>query len=81
MGRRSAAVNLSHRARHQPRACSCLNPRIGFSPIRRHSWRDSIDLLGDAIVYGFSLYVVGRGAAWQARAAVLKGTSWLHLAW
>jgi Co/Zn/Cd efflux system component len=34
---------------------------------------DSIDMLGDAIVYGFSLYVVGRGTAWQARAALLKG--------
>lgn len=34
---------------------------------------DSVDMLGDAIVYGFSLYVVGRGAAWQARAALLKG--------
>jgi Co/Zn/Cd efflux system component len=34
---------------------------------------DSVDMLGDAIVYGFSLYVVARGAAWQARAALLKG--------
>jgi cation diffusion facilitator family transporter len=34
---------------------------------------DSVDMLGDALVYGFSLYVVGRGAAWQARAAVTKG--------
>src|SRR5687768_6800620 len=34
---------------------------------------DSVDMLGDAIVYGFSLYVIGRGAAWQARAALLKG--------
>ena len=34
---------------------------------------DSVDMLGDAIVYGFSLYVVGRGLMWQARAAVLKG--------
>lgn len=34
---------------------------------------DSVDMLGDAIVYGFSLYVVARGARWQARAAVLKG--------
>ena len=34
---------------------------------------DSMDMLGDAIVYGFSLYVVGRGLAWQARAALLKG--------
>lgn len=34
---------------------------------------DSVDMLGDAIVYGFSLYVVGRGAIWQARGALLKG--------
>src|SRR6266705_1921130 len=34
---------------------------------------DSVDMLGDAIVYGFSLYVVGRGVVWQARAALLKG--------
>src|SRR4029453_17278843 len=34
---------------------------------------DSIDMLGDAIVYGFSLYVIGRGLLWQARAALLKG--------
>jgi len=34
---------------------------------------DSVDMLGDAIVYGFSLYVVGRGLAWQSRAALLKG--------
>jgi cation diffusion facilitator family transporter len=35
---------------------------------------DSVDMLGDAIVYGFSLYVVGRGAVWQARGALLKGS-------
>jgi Co/Zn/Cd efflux system component len=34
---------------------------------------DSIDMLGDAVVYGFSLYVIGRGVVWQARAALLKG--------
>jgi Co/Zn/Cd efflux system component len=34
---------------------------------------DSLDMLGDAFVYGFSLYVLGRGARWQARAALLKG--------
>jgi Co/Zn/Cd efflux system component len=34
---------------------------------------DSVDMLGDAIVYGFSLYVVSRGAVWQARGALLKG--------
>jgi Co/Zn/Cd efflux system component len=34
---------------------------------------DSADMLGDAIVYGFSLYVVARGPVWLARAAFLKG--------
>ena len=34
---------------------------------------DSADMLGDSIAYGFSLYVIGRGPAWQARAALLKG--------
>jgi Co/Zn/Cd efflux system component len=34
---------------------------------------DSGDMLGDAIVYGFSLYAVARGPVWQARAALLKG--------
>jgi cation diffusion facilitator family transporter len=33
---------------------------------------DSLDMLGDALVYGFSLYVVARGAVWKARAAVAK---------
>jgi Co/Zn/Cd efflux system component len=35
---------------------------------------DSADMLGDAIVYGFSLYAVARGPAWLARAAMLKGS-------
>jgi Co/Zn/Cd efflux system component len=35
---------------------------------------DSLDMLGDALVYGFSLYVIGRGVRWQARAARLKGS-------
>ena len=34
---------------------------------------DSLDMLGDAIVYGVSLYVIGRGVVWQAHAALLKG--------
>ena len=39
---------------------------------------DSADMLGDALVYGVSLYAVGRGAAWTARAAAVKG--WLMAA-
>jgi Co/Zn/Cd efflux system component len=34
---------------------------------------DSVDMLGDALVYGFSLYVIGRAPVWQTRAALLKG--------
>jgi cation diffusion facilitator family transporter len=33
---------------------------------------DSLDMLGDALVYGFSLYVVNRSAVWKARAALAK---------
>jgi cation diffusion facilitator family transporter len=33
---------------------------------------DSLDMLGDALVYGVSLYAVGRGDLWKARAAVGK---------
>jgi cation diffusion facilitator family transporter len=34
---------------------------------------DSLDMLGDALVYGFSLYVVGRSHRWRAGAALLNG--------
>ena len=34
---------------------------------------DSLDMLGDALVYGFSLYVVSRGPVMKARAALFKG--------
>lgn len=34
---------------------------------------DASDMLGDALVYGFSLYVLTRDESWQARAALLKG--------
>lgn len=33
---------------------------------------DSLDMLGDALVYGFSLYVVALGVRWKARAALAK---------
>ena len=34
---------------------------------------DASDMLGDSLVYGFSLYVLTRDETWQARAALLKG--------
>ena len=34
---------------------------------------DSLDMLGDSLVYGFSLYVLHRTPVWRVRAAVVKG--------
>jgi len=34
---------------------------------------DSLDMLGDSLVYGFSLYVLWRSAEWKAVAAIFKG--------
>lgn len=34
---------------------------------------DSLDMLGDALVYAFSLWVLHRGSRWRARASLSKG--------
>lgn len=34
---------------------------------------DSLDMLGDTLVYGFSLYVLSKGGRWQAVSAMFKG--------
>jgi len=34
---------------------------------------DSLDMLGDALVYALSLYAVSRGVRWKAGAAMVKG--------
>ena len=34
---------------------------------------DSLDMLGDSLVYGFSLFVLHRSLGWRARAALVKG--------
>lgn len=34
---------------------------------------DSLDMLGDSLVYAFTLFVLQRSAAWRARAALAKG--------
>lgn len=34
---------------------------------------DSLDMLGDATVYAFSLYVINKSMKWKASAALLKG--------
>jgi cation diffusion facilitator family transporter len=47
-----------------------------FAGMRAHSTAllaDSLDMLGDSLVYGFSLYVLWRSPEWKAVAAILKG--------
>ncbi len=34
---------------------------------------DALDMFGDALAYGFSLYVVAQSMQWKARASLLKG--------
>lgn len=40
---------------------------------------DAVDMLGDALVYVLSLYVINRGAKWEAGAALAKGALILFL--
>lgn len=40
---------------------------------------DALDMLGDALVFGFSLFVLARSARWQAAAALTKGVFMLAL--
>ena len=48
----------------------------GAAGLQAHSTSllaDALDMLGDALVYGFSLFVLARSARWQAAAALAKG--------
>jgi Co/Zn/Cd efflux system component len=48
----------------------------GWAGLLAHSrslLADALDMLGDALVYGFSLFVLARSARWQAGAALAKG--------
>jgi Co/Zn/Cd efflux system component len=47
---------------------------LGFGVVARSSamMADSVDMLGDAIVYVLSLYALSRGDRWQAGAALAK---------
>jgi cation diffusion facilitator family transporter len=48
----------------------------GWAGLLAHSTSllaDALDMLGDALVYGFSLFVLARSARWQAGAAYAKG--------
>jgi cation diffusion facilitator family transporter len=48
----------------------------GWAGVVAHSTSllaDALDMLGDALVYGFSLFVLSRPLRWQAGAALMKG--------
>jgi Co/Zn/Cd efflux system component len=48
----------------------------GWAGLLAHSTSllaDALDMLGDALVYGFSLFLLARSARWQAGAALAKG--------
>jgi cation diffusion facilitator family transporter len=48
----------------------------GWAGLLAHSTSllaDALDMLGDALVYGFSLFVLTRTSRWQAGAALAKG--------
>jgi cation diffusion facilitator family transporter len=48
----------------------------GWAGLLAHSTSllaDALDMLGDALVYGFSLFVLARSVRWQASAALAKG--------
>jgi cation diffusion facilitator family transporter len=58
----------------------CVNAAMfvveGLAGLMAHSTAllaDSLDMLGDALVYGFSLFVLERSVRWQAGAATTKG--------
>ncbi len=48
----------------------------GWAGLNAHSTSllaDALDMLGDALVYGFSLFVLERSERWKASAALVKG--------
>ena len=58
----------------------CINALMflveGTAGLMAHSTAllaDSLDMLGDALVYGFSLFVLARSLRWQSGAALAKG--------
>jgi len=55
-------------------AMFCLELLVGFLAGSVALQADSLDMLSDTLVYGFSLYAIGRNKRWRASAALLKGS-------
>lgn len=52
----------------------CLEFVIGMIAGSVSLQADSLDMLSDTLVYGFSLYAIGRSSRWRAGSAMLKGS-------
>ena len=52
----------------------CLELLVGLLAGSVALQADSLDMLSDTLVYGFSLYAIGRNNRWRAGAALLKGS-------
>lgn len=51
----------------------CLEMIIGLLAGSVALQADSLDMLSDALVYGFSLYAIGKSIRWRVGSALLKG--------
>lgn len=75
-----ASRALRHRQRRMLIAVLCINFGMfliegGAGLVSRSSalLADSLDMFGDAVVYGVTLYALDRGTGWLARSSILKG--------
>jgi len=73
-------ITISEQQRRVFRVVLCINVAMflveavaGILSYSTALLADSVDMLGDAIVYGVSLYAINKGVIWQARSAFLKG--------
>ena len=55
-------------------AMFCLEFVVGLLASSVALQADSLDMLSDTLVYGFSLYAIGKSARWRSGSAFLKGS-------
>ena len=55
-------------------AMFCLELLVGLLAGSVALQADSLDMLSDTLVYGFSLYAIGKSDRWRAGSALLKGS-------
>ena len=78
------AVNLKNSANEQSKTLwivlgingvmFCLELIVGLLAGSVALQADSLDMLSDTLVYGFSLYAIAKSDRWRAGAALLKGS-------